>query len=126
MVKKILADTSILIGLQKGNKEIIDIFSKHKENIFISRITASEFIYGSRDKREKKINKDFLDHLNILDVDAQISVLSYKLIDKYGLKIRLGIADAIVAATAYSHKIYLWTEDVRHLSKIKELRLFKN
>ena len=124
MASKILADASILIDLQKGKQSTIHLFSKNQDTIAISRITACEFIYGSRNNKEKKINENFLNNLDIIDINESISELTYSLLNKYSLKTNLGIADAMIAATAIFNELSLWTLDTKHLSKIKELELF--
>src|SRR3989344_5247538 len=125
MVNKILADTSILIDLQKGEEQTIKPFEKYKDNISISRITACEFIYGSKNSKEKKINKDFLEALDTIEINEKISEYSYSLLDKYGLSVKFGISDALIASTAIVENLYLWTLNTRHFRRIKELKLFK-
>ncbi len=126
VVTKILADTSIIIGLQRADEPVTNLFSKHQKHIRVSRITACELLYGSRNSKEKKLNKDFIDKLNIVEIDPEISLLSYKLIDKYGLKTKFGIADSLIAATAISRKLSLWTENTKHFRSIKEVSIFKH
>src|SRR3989338_6751022 len=110
MEDKILADTAILIGLQRGDEQVVKKFDQLKNRVVVSRITVCELIFGSRDQQEKRINQEFLSYLDILEIDERVSVLCYELMDKYGLKMRLGIADALIAATAVVHGLLLWTE----------------
>lgn len=123
MANKILVDTSILIDLQKGQPNTIKKFDKLKEKVIISRITACEFIYGAKNKKEKKVNMQFIDHLKIVEVNETISEYTYSLLDKHGLATKLGIADAIIAATAIVKDLPLWTLNKKHFLKIKELEL---
>lgn len=125
MATNILVDTSVLVGLQRADGSVIRSFSKYKNLIRISRITASELLYGSRNSREKKINKEFINDLSIVEVDPEISFLSYKMIDKYGLRTKFGIADSLIVASAISKKMPLWTEDTKHFKSIKEVTMFE-
>src|SRR3990167_10259645 len=125
MVSKILADTSVLIDLQKGEEKTIKLFGKYKDNICISRITACEFIYDSKDNKEKKINKDFLEALDTIEINEKISEYTYSLLDKYGLGMKFGISDALIASTSIIENCQLWTHNTRHFGKIKEIKLFK-
>lgn len=125
MEDKILADTAILIGLQRGDEQVVKKFDQLKNRVVVSRITVCELIFGSRDQQEKRINQEFLSYLDILEIDERVSVLCYELMDKYGLKMRLGIADALIAATAVVHGLLLWTENIKHFQMIKEVKLFK-
>lgn len=121
---QIILDTSILIDLQKGNRKAIKKFEKIIKRSAISRITACEFIYGSKDNQEKKINKDFLESMTIYEVTEEVSKYSYILLDKYGLKTKFGIADALIASTCIVNNLDLWTLNKRHFQKIKELNLY--
>ncbi|OGM58133.1 hypothetical protein A2955_00920 [Candidatus Woesebacteria bacterium RIFCSPLOWO2_01_FULL_37_19] len=125
MVSKILADTSVLIDLQKGEEKTIKLFGKYKDNICISRITACEFIYDSKDNKEKKINKDFLEELTIIEINEKISEYTYSLLDKYGLGMKFGISDALILSMAIVENLQFWTLNTRHFRRIKELKLFK-
>lgn len=124
MGSRILVDTSVLINLQRGVNKTIETFDKHKEKIFISRITACEFIFGSKDKREKNINKEFLEKLNIIEINEKVSKYAYSLLDKYGLGMKFGISDALIASTAIIESLQFWTLNTKHFNKIKELKLF--
>ncbi|OGM19530.1 hypothetical protein A2771_02035, partial [Candidatus Woesebacteria bacterium RIFCSPHIGHO2_01_FULL_38_26b] len=121
MVSKILADTSVLIDLQKGEEKTIKLFGKYKDNICISRITACEFIYDSKDNKEKKINKDFLEELTIIEINEKISEYTYSLLDKYGLGMKFGISDALILSMAIVENLQFWTLNTRHFRRIKEL-----
>lgn len=125
MEYKILADTSILIDLQKGEKGTIKSFDKFKDRISISRITACEFIYGANNKKEKKINKDFIEKLDVLEITDKISKYTYFLLDKYTLDVKFGISDALIAATAIIEGFQLWTVNLKHFRRIKEIKLFE-
>jgi predicted nucleic acid-binding protein len=120
---KICLDTSILIELQKGSKKIIDELKQIEDSAAISRITACEFIYGARNKHEKKVNKEFLTGLHIFEVTEEVSKYTYTLLDKYGLGTKLSVADALIAATSVINKLPLWTLNKKHFSEIKELKL---
>jgi len=125
MEDKILTDTSVLINLQKAEEKTVKLFDKFKNEIIISRVTAYELIYGSKNNREKGINKKFLEMLSILEINEAISKYTYYLLDKYNLAMKLGIADALIASSSIVYGITLWTLNTRHFSKIKELKLFK-
>ena len=125
MANKILVDTSILIGLQRNDQETVRIFYKLADYIQISRISACELVFGSRNKKEKKINKNFLSNFPIIEIDTYISQYAYILLDKYGLENKFGIADSLIAGTAIVNNYTLWTNNIRHFRIIKELSLYE-
>ena len=124
MENDILADTSVLVDLQRGAEKTIERFGKIQERIVISRITACEFIFGSISKKEKKINKEFIENLTITEISPEISKCAYFILDKYGLGTKFGISDAMIAATAIFGNYQLWTLNRRHFQRIKEIKMF--
>ncbi|AHB40192.1 TPA: type II toxin-antitoxin system VapC family toxin [candidate division WWE3 bacterium] len=124
MAIKTLIDTSVLIEMQKHNSKVVSTFHKQIDSVQISRIAACEIVLGSRDRKERRINLNFIDSMDIVEINKEISLLAFNLIIKYGLKTRLGIADALIAATAIINKNLLWTMDTKHFTPVKELNLF--
>ena len=124
MAIKTLIDTSVLIEMQKHNSKVVSTFHKQIDSVQISRIAACETVLGSRDRKERRINLNFIDSMDIVEINKEISLLAFNLIIKYGLKTRLGIADALIAATAIINKNLLWTMDTKHFTPVKELNLF--
>jgi predicted nucleic acid-binding protein len=124
MVSNILVDTSVLVNVQKEIKKTSDLFVKYQDRILISRMTAYELIYGSRNKREKELNKKFIENIEVFEINEAISIQSYNILDKYGLATKFGIIDAVIAATAIVNKYPLWTLNKKHFRKIKRLKLF--
>ena len=122
---KILLDTSILINFQQDHPHTVSQIDIIKEKLFVPRIAANEFIFGSRNKIEKSQNKRFIIQFPIIEINEEISKLSYTLIDQHCLSTGIGLADALIAATAIHLQIPLWTVDHKHLSRIKPLKLHK-
>src|SRR3989344_6757768 len=109
MANNILADTSALINLQIGSKTSLKTFEKIKERLVVSRISTCEFIYGSKNNKEKEINADFLQHFITLEIDQEISKYSYSLLIKYGLKTKFSVADSLIASSAIVQNLEFWT-----------------
>jgi len=120
----ILADTSVIIDAQRKPQSLSYFYSIYPK-IYISRITGSELICGARNTVEKNRNKKFVEYFPVLEVTEDISLFSYRLLDKYCLTWKLGIQDAIIAATAMKHKLLLWTKNTKHFEKITDLRFFQ-
>lgn len=125
MENDLLLDTSILIQSQRGYSEIRELLVKYAKRICTSRIVACEIILGSRDKLELASNKELLERIPIIDIDKEISRKTFYFIEKYTLKHKLYVADALILATAFVRKAKLWTLDLKHFATIKEIELFK-
>jgi len=120
---KVLADTSILIAAQR-DAHMLEQLQAENLRLVISRITASELIFGSQNKPQNRVNAQLAAFFPILEINEEISLLAYQLIDKYGLPTHLGILDAVIAATAIAHNIPLWTLNTKHSKTIKGLKLY--
>jgi len=122
----ILCDTNVLIEILKGNdKTITTIENIGLENIAISSITVMELYFGALNKRElNKIRKD-LKALNIIHFNNDISELAVAMIERYSKSHGLQIPDAIIAATAMSLEITLFTLNLKDFRYIDDLTLLQ-
>ncbi|MCI0552840.1 MAG: type II toxin-antitoxin system VapC family toxin [Anaerolineae bacterium] len=120
----ILCDTNILIEFYKGNSEIVQELQKvGLSNLSISTITAGELYFGSRDKRELEQIKKNLALLNQIPIDADISERFLTLLEEYALSHRLSVPDALIAATAISQNIPLYTLNLKDFRFISNLQI---
>ena len=124
MAKRCLIDTSVLIQTQKGDQKVINLLTV-QANPLISIVTACEILYGSANTKQLKINKEVLNNFEILGVDSDTSYKALDLIGKYGLRSRVGVTDALIAATAIVNNYSLWTLNTKHFKVIKEIELFE-
>ena len=125
MGNRILVDTSVLVEAQHGNSLIKESLLTNRQKIAISRVTAYEVIHGSRDKAELKGNKQVLERIEILEINEEISKLAYSLLEKYVLKTKLNLPDALITATAMIFSIPIWTLNSKHFKPIREIELFE-
>jgi tRNA(fMet)-specific endonuclease VapC len=122
----ILCDTNVIIEILKGNKTTINIIENiGLENIAISSVTVMELYFGALNKRELNKIKKHLQALNIVHFDADISESAIKLIERFSKSYGLQIPDAIIAATAMTSKIKLFTFNLKDFKYIDGLKLIK-
>lgn len=122
----ILCDTNILIEFYKGNTGVVaELQMIGLANLRISVVTAGELYYGALDKRELgKIQK----HLALLDqipLDNDISAKFLSLLEEYALSHKLSVPDALIAATALSQNLPLYTLNLKDFQYIPNLILHK-
>ena len=123
----ILCDTNVIIEILKGNEKTIEIIeSIGLENIAISSVTVMELYFGALNKRELSKIKRHLKALNIVHFDNDISELAVSMIESYSKSHGLQIPDAIIAATALSFDMKLFTFNLKDFKYIDELNLYKN
>lgn len=124
MVKKCLIDTSVVIQAQKGNPKIIQIMLAQTSPT-VSIVTACEVICGSIDRQQLLANKEALERFKIIEIDEEISFKALEILEKYGLKVKLAVADTFIASTAVVKGYKLWTLNKKHFKIINEIELFE-
>jgi len=123
----ILCDTNVIIETLKGDEKTIKIMeSIGLENIAISSVTVMELYFGALNKRELNKIKKHLKALNIVHFDSDVSELAVSMIESYSKSHGLQIPDAIIAATALSLEIKLFTLNLKDFRYIDGLKLQKN
>ena len=93
------------------------------ENICMSEISASELLYGARDKKHFTVLRKFIDQSLTLPITREISNLHFKLVAEYSLSRKLKVQDALIAATAMTLSIDFYTLNVKDFKFIKGIRL---
>jgi predicted nucleic acid-binding protein len=109
-----LCDTNILIEFYKGNSAIIDELHKvGLPNLAVSVITTGELFYGARDKPELLKMQKHLALMKQIPLDADISERFLTLLENYALSHRLSVPDALIAATALSQNLPIYTLNIK-------------
>ncbi|MGC1374616.1 MAG: type II toxin-antitoxin system VapC family toxin [Anaerolineales bacterium] len=121
----ILCDTNILIEFYKGNPKIVETLQNiGPSNLAVSAVTTGELYYGAKDKQElRKIQKHLL-LLQQIPLDEEISAHFISLLGVYSLSHKLSIPDALIAATALSQELPLYTLNVKDFRFISKLQLY--
>jgi predicted nucleic acid-binding protein len=122
----ILCDTNILIEFYKNTPYILQEF-RHigYTQLAISVITQAELYFGALNKAELHKIKRHLSLLTSFPVTKTISTKFLELMEAYCLSHKLSLPDAIIAATAMTHKIELYTFDRKDFQYIPEIRFYK-
>ncbi len=98
------------------------------EQVCISAVTYAELLYGVQRSSSMRVNRsivdDFVKHLDVMDWTAETA-------DHYGqIRVSLeasgtpiGAMDMMIAAHAKNLRLVLVTNNQRHFSKVKGLKL---
>jgi predicted nucleic acid-binding protein len=114
----ILLDSNTIIYLSKGLLSIDDILPD-EETYAVSVVTYMEVMgYPFESKHEEQLITELFGHFNIIMIDTRIANQVIALRKNYKIK----LPDAIICATALTHRAQLLTNDDR-LKQIKELKL---
>ena len=129
-MKRYMLDTDMCSYIIKERPESVrQRFQKlAMEQLCVSVVTYAELIYGVERSSSKRVNRpiieDFVRHLDVMDWDTGVA-------DQYGV-IRtelevagtpIGAMDMMIAAHAKSIKAVLVTNNQKHFTKIKGLKI---
>ncbi|WP_446812215.1 type II toxin-antitoxin system VapC family toxin (plasmid) [Methylomonas sp. 2BW1-5-20] len=121
----ILCDTNILIEFYKGNPAIIQTLRIiGPANIAVSVITKAELFYGARDKQELAKIERHLGQCHCYGLNPAISTLFIDLMRRYSLSHKASVPDMLIAATAISHDVTLYTLNTKDFNFIPDLNLY--
>ena len=122
----ILCDTNIFISWFSGDKDtctrLEDIGLEH---ILIPSISVIELLQGTRNNKESSQLKKKLKAYHIIHFNETTSKLSIELIEHFRLSHGLLIPDAIIAATAITFNLKLFTYNLKDFKFIPGIRLFE-
>jgi predicted nucleic acid-binding protein len=122
-LEKILLDTNILIEILKGNQNIVYKIENFTSILCISSITVMELYYGAINKAELFNLKKFVSLFKIIEIDENISNISTELIFEYAKSHNLTIPDSLIASTAISKNLKLYTLNLKDFRFIDGLIL---
>ncbi len=119
-----LVDTDVIIDILrgvKGSKEFLLDLSK--EGLFLSVISMAEIFSGkeTRDpiKHEKILR--FLSHFEVVPLTQEIAILGGAIRRDY----QIGLADALIAATAIHNGLTVVTHNTKHFERVEGLKILK-
>ncbi|GAB1453827.1 type II toxin-antitoxin system VapC family toxin [Draconibacterium sp.] len=123
----ILCDSNIFISWFMGNQNTIDALKNiGLKSILIPSVTVMELMQGSRNKTELADLKKKLKGYNIIHFNENTSRLAIEYIENYKLSHGLQIPDAIIAATAVSYGLKLFTYNISDFRFIPKLSLYSH
>jgi tRNA(fMet)-specific endonuclease VapC len=129
-MKRYMLDTDMCSYIIKEHPESVRqrFQTLAMEQLCVSVVTYAELIYGVERSSSKRVNRpvieDFVRHLDVMDWDTEAA-------DQYGV-IRteleaagtpIGAMDMMIAAHAKSIKAVLVTNNQKHFTKIKGLKI---
>ncbi len=117
-----LFDTDVLIWALRGNETAAATIDSNDER-FISAVTYMELIQGARNKNEQKMIKEFLASLGFqtIPINENISLRAVVFMEEYFLKSGMGLADALIFATANEYSMTLCSANKKHYKEIVSL-----
>jgi len=117
-------DTDVAIWALRGGAKAAQSINKAKIRA-VSLVTYMELVQGARDKRELQAIKAFLTafEFETLPLTENLGHRASIYLEEYGLVVGMGMADALIAATAIETNATLMTANRQHFKSIQELSL---
>ena len=121
MEKSLLIDTDILIDYLRGEQQAISFLESLEQNLVLSSINVAELYSGVRKGKEEEVLNNFMQAFEIIPVTNEIAkkggFFRRGFLNSHGI----GLADAIVAATAEMFHCELATLNKKHYPMIENV-----
>lgn len=118
----ILLDTDILIDFFRGHGEAVAFVNKYSSRIILSSIVVAELYAGVKNDEEQTVLENFLSLFRVIPVTTEIAKTGGLYKRAYGKSHGIGLADAILAATAEAENAHLTTLNVKHYPMVEDLK----
>lgn len=115
-MKKVLLDSDIIIECLRNNKKVIKRLKELRDtgNLLLhTPVSLAEIYAGIRKGEEEQIAK-FFSNLNLISIDEKVGVKAGEYLHLYAKSHNVEIADALIAAAAFSEKSALYTNNRKH------------
>jgi len=119
-----LVDTDVLIWYLRGNEKARDAIER-LPGFSISVVTYMELVQGMRNQLElKELRRALRDWKSeILYIDEEISSKAMFLVERHFLSDSMRLADALIASTALTHGIPIFTANDKHYKAVNQLEV---
>jgi hypothetical protein len=122
MTNSILLDTDVLVDFLRGYSKAVAFINAQSDRIILSSIVVAELFAGVRGDAEQVVLEDFISLFRVIPVDTEIAKTGGLYKRDYARSHGVGLADAILAATAESENAELKTLNTKHYPMFKGLR----
>jgi predicted nucleic acid-binding protein len=121
-----LIDTDVIVWCLRGNQKAVKALSVLPHKV-ISQITRMELISGCRSKTEINLLRRFLadENFTISPLTQEIGIRADLWLEQKNLSHGIGLADSLIAATASSLGLPLFTGNAKHFRCFEQLEIKK-
>lgn len=122
MSNLILVDTDVLIDFLRGNDKAVSFIDEFSSSIVLSPIVVAELYAGVKGADELSALDNFVSLFQVVPINLEIAKTGGLYKRDYGKSHGVGLADAILAATANKENAELKTLNVKHYPMVKGLQ----
>ena len=121
MAGSILLDTDVLVDFFRGYNEAVTFVYAYSSRIILSSVVVAELYAGVKGDAEQTVLDNFISLFRVIPVTAEIAKAGGLYKRDYRKSHGVGLADAILAATAEAENAELKTLNIKHYPMIKGL-----
>ena len=121
MAERLLIDTDVLVDYLRGYPAAVTWLEGLSDAPLLSSITVAELYAGVRDGEERTALDAFMLACEILPLDEQIAVKGGLFRRDYGKSHGVGLADALIAASAETHQATLVSLNSKHFPMLADI-----
>ena len=121
MAAQLLIDTDVLIDYLRDFPDAVSYVEAQQERLLISAVTVAELYAGVREGEERTRLDRFLRAFEIVPVDVSLAVQGGLYRRDYSKSHDVGLADAMIAATATQRQISLVTLNRKHFPMLQDV-----
>jgi len=122
MGRSILLDTDILVDFFRGHSKAVAFVHAHAARVILSSIVVAELYAGVKGDAEQAALDNFVSLFRVVPVGTEIAKAGGLYKRDYGKSHGVGLADAILVATAEAENADLKTLNTKHYPTLKDLR----
>jgi tRNA(fMet)-specific endonuclease VapC len=119
-----MCDTCTIIDFINGNPNLLSQLIQDHFILFINFIIEMELLQGAHNKKELRKIEQKLNFFRRLDITQDILDTATHMVRKYSLSHQLKLADAIIAATAVTYDMPLYTYNVSDFKYLPDILLW--
>jgi predicted nucleic acid-binding protein len=121
MAEPLLIDTDVLIDYLRGQVDAVTYLEDLSAPILMSMVTLAELYTGVREGEERQALDTFITVFELVPIDQEIARRGGLLRRDYYKSHKIGLADALIAATAEVRQATLVTLNQRHFPMLSRV-----
>lgn len=119
----LLVDTDILIDYLRGSELAARFFAETQGHLLISAISVAELYAGVKGEEEQAKLANFVASFEIVEIDLSIARQGGLFRNQFFKSHGVGIADALIAASAVRCAAQLVTLNQKHFPMLSDLKI---
>jgi hypothetical protein len=121
MTRPILLGTDVLVDFFRGQSKAVAFINAHSDRIILSAVVVAELFAGAKGSAEEGSLEEFVSLFRVVPVNVAIAKAGGLYKSKFGKSHGVGLADAILAATAEAENAELKTLNTKHYPMLRGL-----